>query len=60
LIRSKRLDIDNYIKQIELNAENQDNSLIKDQTLEYTQYIKKLVEYANIMEKQFYVVVPID
>ena len=59
-IRSKKLDIDDYVKSIELMWETQTNALLKDQTNEYAQYVKKLVEYANIMEKQFYVIVPID
>lgn len=60
LIRSKRLDIDEYVEWLEKMAENKTNNLMKVQVLEYADYIKKLVEYANIMEKQFYVVVPLD
>ncbi len=59
-IRSKKLDIDDYIKNIEVMWETQTNSLLKDQTKEYASYVRKLVEYANIMEKQFYVIVPIE
>lgn len=58
VIRSKKLNIDDYIEWIEKIAENKPNWLIKTQILEYTDYIKKLIEYANIMEKQFYVIVP--
>ena len=49
-IRSKKLDIDDYVKSIELMWETQTNALLKDQTNEYAQYVKK----------QFYVIVPID
>ena len=58
-IRSKKIDIDNYIESINKIAENQENQLLQNQTYEYTAYIKKLVEYANIMDKQFYVIVPV-
>lgn len=58
-IRSKKIDIDNYVKSIEKIAETQENQLLQNQTYEYTGYIKKLVEYANIMEKQFYVILPV-
>lgn len=60
LVRSKRLEIDDYIESIEDLAENQTNPLLKSQTSEYAQYIRKLIEYADIMEKEFYVIVPYD
>ncbi len=59
-VRSKKLDIDDYINQIEKLAEKQTNKLLQDQTFEYAHYIKRLVEYADIMEKEFYVIVPYD
>jgi len=60
LIRSKKLDIDDYIEQVKSLGEKQTNKLLQDQTFEYAQYIKRLVEYADIMEKNFYVIVPFD
>ena len=60
LVRSKKLDVDNYIDQVNSLAEKQENKLLQDQTFEYSQYIKRLVEYADIMEKEFYVIVPYD
>jgi type IV secretory pathway VirB4 component len=60
VIRSKKLDIDDYLDQVKALGDKQENKLLQEQTYEYTQYIKKLVEYADIMEKEFYVVVPYD
>jgi hypothetical protein len=60
LIRSKKLDIDDYIEGVKKLGEKQQNKLLQEQTVEYAQYIKRLVEYADIMEKEFYVVVPYD
>ncbi|HPO05704.1 MAG TPA: hypothetical protein PLQ36_01200 [Candidatus Gracilibacteria bacterium] len=60
LVRSKKLDVDYYIESFGNIAKNQDNQLLKKLTLEYIDYIKKLVEYADIMEKKFYVVIPYD
>ena len=40
-----------------LEAEKHEKELMKQQTLEYAEYIEKLIEYADIMEKSFYVVV---
>ena len=60
LVRSRKLDIDRYLDTLEGIAEKQTNPLLQKQTLEYHDYIKKLVEYADIMEKNFFVVVPYD
>jgi len=60
VVRSKKLDIQKYLENLEVVAEKQMNPLLKKETFEYKEYIKKLVEYADIMEKLFYVVVPYD
>lgn len=60
LIRSKKLDVDNYIEKIKKIGEKQKNPLLQTQTTEYAEYIQKLVEYADIMEKDFFVIVPYD
>lgn len=60
LIRSKKLDIDNYLESLDKLREKQENPLLKQQTAEYQEYISKLIEYADIMEKKFYVIVPVD
>jgi len=60
LVRSKKLDIDDYLSHLQEIKEKQDNPLLKEQTAEYQEYIEKLVEYADIMEKKFYVVIPVD
>lgn len=60
VVRSKKLDIDNYIEQVKKLGEKQENKLLQEQTYEYADYIKRLVEYADIMEKEFFVIVPYD
>lgn len=60
IIRSKKLDIDNYLDDLREKATKQTNALLQKQTTEYVEYIQKLVEYADIMSKEFYVVVPQD
>lgn len=60
LIRSRKLDIDEYLINLSERSKTQENPVIQKQIIEYTEYIKKLVEYADIMEKRFYVVVPKD
>ncbi len=60
VIRSKKLDVDKYIDNVHELAKNQENPLLQKQTSAYAEYIEKLVEYADIMEKKFYVIVPVD
>lgn len=58
VIKSKKMDIDQYIDKLRGLSEGQQNPLLKQQTLEYADFIQKLVEYADIMSKDFYVVIP--
>jgi hypothetical protein len=60
VIRSKKLDIDEYLDKLKKIGEKQTNPLLQRQTYEYVEYIAKLVEYADIMQKEFFVVVPYD
>lgn len=60
VVRSQKLDIDMYIDHLSAIAKKQSSPLMRKQTVEYMEYIKKLVEYADIMEKNFFVVVPHD
>ena len=60
VVRSKKLDIDNYLEKLRKIGEKQTNPLLQTQTYEYVEYIAKLVEYADIMEKDFLVIVPLD
>ncbi|MFH1284198.1 MAG: hypothetical protein ABIH78_01265 [Candidatus Peregrinibacteria bacterium] len=60
LVKSKKLDIDDYIDEVKKLGDNQQNKLLKEQTYEYAQYVKRLVEYADIMEKEFFVIIPYD
>ena len=59
-VQSRKLDIDKYIDNVKEKAMEHENPLLKQQTLEYADYVHKLIEYADIMEKNFYVVVPYD
>jgi hypothetical protein len=41
-------------------AVNQTNPLLQNQTYEYIAYLKKLIEVAQIMKKDFYMIIPFD
>lgn len=60
LIRSTKLDIDSYLSKLQDKAVKQTNSLLQNQTYEYIEYLKKLIEVAQIMKKEFYIVIPYD
>jgi len=60
LVRSKKLDIDDYVDGVRKLGDNQQNKLLQEQTYEYADYIQRLIEYADIMAKEFYVVIPYD
>lgn len=60
LIRSTRLNIDPYIKGLQEKAATQENPLLKDQTLDYADFMEKIVDIADIMQKSFYIIVPLD
>lgn len=59
-VQSRKLDIDKYVETVKEKASEHENPLLKQQTLEYAEYVQKLIEYADIMETNFFVVVPFD
>jgi hypothetical protein len=60
IVRSKKLDIDSYLSNLNEKALKQTNSLLQNQTYEYIEYLRKLIEVAQIMKKEFYIVIPFD
>ncbi len=58
IIRSKKLDLDNYINRLEELKNKQTNELLALQTTQYIEFIKGLLEVCNIMTKGFYIIVP--
>ena len=58
LIQSRRLDIKPYLATIDERMAAQTEDLLKIQTREYKEFIRKFTETVNIMSKSFFVVVP--
>ncbi|HYC79886.1 MAG TPA: hypothetical protein VEC17_02575 [Candidatus Binatia bacterium] len=58
LMQSRKLDINSYLEKMRGIMQNQKNELLRLQTQEYIEYVAKLVEFASIMSKTFYVIVP--
>lgn len=60
VIRSMKTNIDPYLAHLREIGEKNPNALLKDQTLAYAHFIEQILSVANIMQKRFYVIVPID
>ncbi|MBI2356221.1 MAG: hypothetical protein HYV13_03400 [Candidatus Doudnabacteria bacterium] len=58
LMQSRKLDIHSYLDKLRSVAQEQTNELLRMQTQEYIEYVSKLIEFASIMNKTFYIVVP--
>ena len=59
-IQSRRLDIRPYIALLEDQYKEQINDLMKIQTREYIEFVKKFTETTNIMTKSFFIIVSYD
>lgn len=57
IIASRHFEIDNYLNQIKELEKKQTNELLRVQTSEYINFVESFVEFANIMDKAFYVVI---
>ena len=59
LMQSRKMEIGNYLEKLKIMAEKQTNELLRVQTTEYTEFISRLIENASIMNKNFYIIVPL-
>jgi len=59
-IRSSKMNIDPYLQQLRSLGNGQKNDLLKKQTFAYADFVERLVDVADIMQKRFYVVLPYD
>lgn len=60
VVRSSKMNIDPYLAQLRTLGEHQPNPLLKTQTFAYANFVERLIDVADIMQKRFYVVVPLD
>jgi hypothetical protein len=58
IVASRHFQIENYLAQISELEQKQTNELLKIQTNEYINFVRSFVEFANIMNKSFYIIVP--
>ena len=60
MVQSQKVDIDSYIDRLDTLANGQKNVLLKDQTRGYIDFLRNLINRAQIMRKDFYIVIPHD
>src|SRR3989339_384653 len=60
VIQSRRMNIDGYMLRLKEQEEKISNELLKTQIRDYMSFVKELVELGEIMQKRFFVVVPMD
>lgn len=58
VIRSRKLELDNYLEKLEVLQASEENPLIAGLMEDYIYNIQGLLEQVNIMNKEFYIVVP--
>lgn len=58
LIRSKRMDISNYMQRLSLARRQARSVKIKEQIDKYAYFIKDLVSRNQVLDKRFYIIIP--
>jgi len=58
LISSRKLNMQNYLDFLTGKEKGQPNELLRMQISEYKSFIEQLVSVSNIMEKNFYIIIP--
>ena len=58
LINSRKLNMQNYLEYLTGKEKEQENELLRLQISEYKNFIEQLVSVSNIMEKNFFIIVP--
>lgn len=60
LMQSRKLDLTPYLGKVTKIKEGISNELLRLQTEDYIDFVKQLINVANIMKKNFYIVIPYD
>jgi hypothetical protein len=58
IVKSRKLDISNYIKSLEQEAERSTNKLLAEHIISYKQFVENLVKKNTVLDKRFYIVIP--
>jgi hypothetical protein len=60
VVQNRRVNLDSYIEKLKHLQDTQANDLLRVKMQEYIEYIQNIIKEANIMEKNFYIVVGYD
>lgn len=60
IVRSTHINIDTFLAHLQSKQEQQKNQLLQEQTALHIAFIRRLLEVADIMQKSFYLVLPLD
>src|SRR3989344_6957162 len=60
VIHSRKLNIENYLDMLRERYEQENNELLRNQIIEYIEFVRVFVESNAVMSKTFFVVVPFD
>jgi hypothetical protein len=60
IIRSLKADLEGYLAKLKGLAGNQKNPLLQEQTYRYIDFLIMLIDLAQIMRKEFYIVIPFE
>ncbi|HPL56070.1 MAG TPA: hypothetical protein PLC05_01035 [bacterium] len=58
LTQSRQIDLSDYVASLKQKIYQQRNELIRYQTQEYIDFVGRLIQVANIMDKKFFIVIP--
>lgn len=59
VIRSKRLDISSYLINLDKASQSQTNPLLSRMIIRYRNFIEQLIRDNQVLDKQFYVILPL-
>ncbi len=60
VIRSRKMNIENYLIKLEERRSSEQNELLKNQISEYSEFISSFIETNAVMAKNFFAIVPYD
>ena len=58
LIRSKKIDISSYLRQLDDEAAKSQNQLLRPQIKLYKDFVQDLVKVNTVLDKKFYIAIP--
>lgn len=58
LMQSRKMDMENHIKSLTKLIAQQTNHLLREQMIDYVDYISRLLDLVDVMDKKFYLIVP--